>query len=769
MTRSVRASSARRQDPATIPPFRPASHPWLQTWLLAFLLILGRCREDWFGSVVVIEPPLNCLLTPAWAWSIPAGQLLPETGLRLPVWLFAALAAVVLSGLATAVRHRLGSWTALVAVMGWAWGIVPSETCTAALVLLLVPLLRRKEAADSKGIALLTLWMLVCPLVSLSFGLLWPTGIAAFLLTVPREQRRQKFAWTAIALSVAALGAVIVAGQARGGFLAAGLRVWSGMFVPMLAFPEAGSFWNRPILDLAGQMCLLMFLLLCCRRAWNSSLPVRIGIVWLLAFCGLTSHQALWPATVAIVLLLPPQGGSAEWKSLPRLARIGIGAVALLLIAPSLPTAMLVLTGTPVPQRQVHPEEWPTSGHVMPMNLNRSQEWSSPSLRAKYRLLLNDRWDVFDSAYRSYFIACREVTDFQPHRRLLEDGSWGGYRRTFQDWQPELVEIDITALEQLRRFSLSTDFRLAGLDGGRVLFASTHDAAGQAVSAMAGQAVLQLEWPGMAGRGIPPNVIVAESARDHDRVAAALVAMRLPVAGLRVLRSGPRPENFPLQADGYLELAHRVRQQSGTVSLLDQGRALARIRGCSHDITMDPEIVLRWARSVAGLNEERLARELALGVKSRMAMRWLHPQIGAQVDELLEALSSLPACGPNAGGPDQGATEKKIRLLIAAGLPAEALAAISQQSEPYCSYYHMLATALLASADDTLASLQDLLAKEQIPAANLAEALFYLGCLANEIGDPETAAKAFLRCQELSPEHPFRPLRELYLQRILGN
>ena len=318
--------------------------------------------------------------------------------------------------------------------------------------------------------------------------------------------------------------------------------------------------------------------------------------------------------------------------------------------------------------------------------------------------------------------------------------------------------------------SLSPQWKVLGLDGQRVIYGREADPQTQAPRKRAAATLSRLEWPGLSGMPLDPNVIVVHTADEHRRTAAALVAMRLPSAALRVLRTGQTAADLELEALCYLELAHRTHRYAGTVSLLDQVRTVNRVRLLDLATFVRPSTYLRLAFGLRELGLDGLGRVTAVEVLRPKSAWWTtHDQRQQAAVFIDEAASPLMADALRSEQPDATEEERTLRLALGRGNVGECLLLLERIAPTTRSYYSALISAASAPTAQTLSALRAVLERSDFPIRLQGEAWFYVGCLAMEVGDPPTASTAFTRSAEIAPDSPLAPLRNLYLRMIVGS
>lgn len=741
MTPSSRKERKKHQRQPDRPDPRPGRRVWLCFWLLSCLLLLERGDAQLFQTVTLVDPPLNCALTPGWAWDVPLGKLVSGEPFAEMNWvLYGAVSAAIIASLTCRFAAALGAAGGLAALAGWSLGMAPGDLIPG-LLLLLINRVRRWEFRSGAGrTAALLAWMVLCAGGTCDFGLLWLYG---FLGVAPGMMAAGDRRWNSreiVTLILAVGGLVALASSYRWGVLPAMLRPVSWIWLrpdPSL-LPSTAFALANPESWISHALLLVVFLFGWWRLLRSNLDQLGMATVLLLSCLGLGCGRFLWLSSVALVLQqpgVPPVARPLLALRLEKLLVAGCLTIAAVRGVSSVPGLV-----SDVQSHLVDPGTWGIAGPAMLKNLDRSGDWQTQHLRTKYPLIINDRWDVFGDIYPLYAGVVRDIAEARNDSYLRTDFQWGGYKRWLKSWSPVLFVADSDDLDAIRRLSLSPDWKIAGIDARRTVFVPPDDPQALRIVQRASGTLLRLEWPGLSGTPLDENVVVTSRPADFLRVAAVLAAIRMPYAALRVLRTGPDPHNLALEAGAYLELAHRVQRHAGTPSLLDQFRAISRIRKYNRRLLTDAAVRARLTAGLAGLEQALPAQEsLENTSPDHLA------QAGVSADEI------------------------QIRQALARGDAAECAALLKRLDGPLASYYAVLAAGEDASPAQLLERLRSMLAAPGMPERLQGEAWFYLGCLANEVGDPLTAAESFARSDKIDPASPFAPLRSLYLRQITGS
>ncbi|MBC8115493.1 MAG: hypothetical protein H7062_14000 [Candidatus Saccharimonas sp.] len=750
---------------------------FLSLWCLSAVMVLGRFDGRVAENVRVVSPPVDCVLAPDWAWSVPLGRIVDGTPIsELPVWIFAPVCGAAIAWVAVRITTALGIAAGLIGLAGWSLAVDPHDLVPGIFVMAIASTFRWNPKENVRKLAASIACLAAAVLVTLEFGFLCLYAGSLFWPAV-----RKRLGSTT---SLRTVGTVTV--PVVGGLIAAALLHSTGFAAALLR--PINWIWIRPSLELLPSMGFALttpdgwpsHLLLCCSlimcwRQWLVSRDDRcLSVATLLLFScvGLGCGRLLWLATFALAATTHGMPNPILTARRDRLLFAACCAMALVNPLAHLPDISREVLGVGAPPRRVAPHEWSMSGPVMLMNLDQSSDWQSADIHSRHKLLLNDRWDVFGDFYPDYIAACRDVAEIRSDSYLRTDGRWGGYQRWLRRWEPVLLVTDSNAVEDIRRLSMSPHWKILGIDGRRTVFGRADDPQARPAMQRAGATLSRLEWPGLLGTALDANVIVVHEADEYRRAASVLEAIRLPCAALRVLRAGPQAVSLQQEAACYLELSHRAGRYSGTASLLDQVRAVSRARRISRSMRMDPGTRLRMAYGLSGLGLHELAGDIAASVHSGASSWWASSDQRRQASSLATGRSAVEPSDHAPSAPKPGGvseTEVSIRRSLEQGDVAACRPLLDQLELPARPFYSMLVAAADASTAQSLTDLRSVLERPDFPVRLRGEAWFYLGCLATEIGDPPTAATAFSRSAEFEPSSPFAPLRTMFLRQIAGS
>lgn len=726
---------------------------WCCGWLLAVGLILA-ANPGWLvESALLWPPPATGPLTPEGAWSVPLASWTAAD--RLGHWPYGLFASIAGGVIVLAVRPwwwGSGIWSAALLAAGLSGSLTPGDLIPAMAVLAVARQRRSERLVRSPfldaGIGTAILGVVLAS--SLEFGLV---GLFAGL---SRSVRRAGVeADRPLDRRVVLLGLillVVLAGLTwqRPGFLPALLRPvsWIWLRPPATLLPSCAAAFTtadawRP------HLCLSLFLLDLWRRKLTQPVQgppllllltaslIGLGCVRYLALCGL-----------AAAVMVPPARAGSEGGWGKRV--LFLGGLIWIVVQTSLdwPVYSQWFVQGSVPPRMVDPLRWGTRGGVLLMNLDHSADWQAPHLRHAFPLLIDDRWDLYGDFYPEYAALCRDLGEVRHESYLLTDGTWGGYRATLRHWSPALLVVDSQDLDRIRSLSLSPDWRVLGIDGRRTIFGFTEAPQNQPQFQRTVQVLFQLEWPTHAV--LDPQVLAVPDAVAARRVAAVLCALRLPYAALRVIREDESPQADVLRTWCYLELAHRARRYAGAASLVDQFRAVHRLRKGLHNLLWSPSDRDRIARSLSALELDDVAQEFTAPSEPGLLRSSSFPSTNAG--------TTLGIAGADA--------EERIRGALLRGDRELAQSSLADLPPFVQRYYAALLSAADLPAADVYRELYLSATSPDFPPHLAGEAAFFLGCLAIEAGDAGSAIRWLEENRRREPRSVWSPLRQFYLLQL---
>lgn len=203
------------------------------------------------------------------------------------------------------------------------------------------------------------------------------------------------------------------------------------------------------------------------------------------------------------------------------------------------------------------------------------------------------------------------------------------------------------------------------------------------------------------------------------RVASVLGAMRLPYAALRVLPPDSAASTESVRTWCYLELAHRHRRHSGETSLLDQYRAVARLRKSHPTANWTTDEMRRAAYSLEGLGVPMRNRRFAVG-ESRAGQQeggWSHCAASENGD--LKSKSATPA--------GASISESQLRRAMAEGDVAACRRLVSKLEGKSRNYYDLLVSANTSPPSQLYPNLRALIDANDLPERLRGESLLLPG------------------------------------------
>ena len=354
---------------------------------------------------------------------------------------------------------------------------------------------------------------------------------------------------------------------------------------------------------------------------------------------------------------------------------------------------------------------------------------------------------------------CRDLGEIRNSHYLLNDGTWGGYRHWVDLWQPSLLEVPASDTDSIRRLSLSPHWKVMGIDSRRVVFGLKDLSQNKTQVQKMATLLAELEWPSPQFEGDMSGGIVAVGEQQRSSVARVLLALRLPYAAMRLL-SGNHRDSQLIQAMCYFELAHRIYRQTRMPSLLDQFRAVSQLREALKSGRLTDRQKLRAALGLEELGEFESAIEFAGNIAEReggSTADEMHSQLATIMERCRRKLDS------GEGFEEDKTPEANVRRALLAGLPENARASLDDCPEDSREFFRLLVSAGKAEPEVLYRGLIDQLNQRDFPAALRAEATFYLGSLAVEIGDSPGAAQAFMSSIQIDPRLPLNSVGRVSL------
>ena len=716
----------------TLVPRSGAGRIGFATLLTTSIFVFLARNPIWLVDSVALVPPVSeCVLTPESAWQVPLsgrteGALL--SAVSYPIYV--GIASFVITLLVLQLTQGVNLVTML-GVTSLSLLMRPIDLLSVACLLVFSRLWHSNSFRFQ-----LVRWILagIClcaaPLFSLDFGCIFLICILFVLLN-----HQEKLTTKLLAVSTL-IAAATTTGCLVAGFFPALLRPFSWLWtpIPLEILPHLAS----PLHSVTTGIGLLLFgsmlVLVSGSKARHSIGIWRITGLFPLSLLALGNAYFTGLACCGMMTVLP----NIVIQDLPtvqyrHLGKAGIVLVCCFTIWTTDKLSLLAGQATP---RLVEVQTWQISGNVLLMQLDQAAAWQASKVRQQFRLVLDDRWDLYGQYYREYSSVCRDLREVRVNSYLKANGEWGGYTLLIRRWQVSLLEIKSQELDAIRRLSTSPDWKVMGIDSQRTLFGLQNVAVNVRQQRLAIKALMYLEWP----NGSPPvnlaGAIVANTDEDARAVADVLVSIRFPYAALRLIENDFTAAAEHLRTMCYYSLAHRVHRHSGQVFLIHQFRALARLR------------------------EEIDSGESSQDEVQKLTHALLHfindSGVGGQV-----------RTGGEPSNLSQSDPVSLIRQQLSQGAAGPAKALLDDIPVDVRPLYRLVIDSAHQSPATSFAELDKLLGHSpEIPKETLGEFFFYQGCYALEAGEPLAALMAFRRSQEVDPNSPFRPMRQFHLSQM---
>jgi hypothetical protein len=712
----------------------------------------------------VLDGRGKTVLEPQGTWTVPVLKIAAiDDWASWPFWVFVLLCSLLL---ALAGRQML-LWevppaAVVVAVTGLAL-LARREHLGLAVVLFITSgVLHAKLSAISKSIALMGCLGLSV-LITIEFGFVWFLALALFLPDYWQSSSKWGRGFAVLALALLAMTLWRWPGFAEAFWRPVS---WIGLAPPDSIFSRDQSVFATGQDWQAGLLLLLIFALCWMTLWWKADQGVKfllpLGFLTLLGF-GHPGYLWISGLALALVFRVPVRSEISP--------KIGHAVLAVALVfglirfLPKSGSYLDLALGEATPPL-VEPARWfdkPTrreaKGRVMLLDLSQSVDWQHAETRARFELLMDDRWEVFREDYPHYAMVCRDMREVLADSYLREDQKWGGYIRWLYEWKPTLLVANSSNVWDIRRLSLSPHWRIMGIDAQRTIFGLAEDPQTYKQAAKTLGMLNQLEWPPLSGSAWPENVIAASTPSELLKVSKVLNALRFPYAALRLLPELDTAEIQTHRTYCHLEIAHRVYRHSGEGSLLDQFRAVHGVRLLLASPNHDPQEVLQALSSLEGLGLNHLAHELAESWLSSGVEDLLSSQ---QREELESLRTRTNADSPGTTKPNPSDAETQIRTALLEGDQKALREGLEHIEQPLRDYYALLGSAWDVPLAGLLTEMTALLERPDFPEQRRGEALFYQGCLALEAGDSQAAVSAFRNSAQVDLNSPFRALRQLY-------
>lgn len=741
------------------------SHFGRWDWLLSFLLLISVADGGPFQMVRVLPVPADSVLTPESAWQPPLLSLgISQVIAECPYWLFAVVMSFLLSRFVRACfqdqrKHGDESGIELLILAALSLPIVPVDLATTAIAIGAAILIARPLPCERSRIASVSFTMMAVATVTLSvdFSIVLALLLVGWLKFSSQILPSRRIAYTVAGFAIALIGGTVCAS----GFAAAMARpiTWSAInrnFLPTSAMSLDDSATWIPF-GLTFIAVVHSWYLV-----WNAERRSILPLIFLSAFSvlAMTCWYYQWLALLGVISCSDYTTSLRRVVLPERLLRWSLVPIVLLSHASHFDSyRSFALTGH-WPRQLVAPAEWGTSGRVMLMHPGDSSRWQTEQLRKSFKLLVDDRWDLFSDEYRNYELVCRDLSEFRSSRYLRSDGAWGGYRQSIDEWKPTLLVADSSDLDGIRRLSMSPDWNVVGIDAHRTILAAADEPKNASQIRVASRLLSELEWPSSQFDGSYGNVLAASSPSARLKVARALLAMRLPYAALRVMPEANVPAD-DLAALCYFEISHRVFRHTHAYSLLDQYRAVYHLRKLADDNGLSARQLIRVARGLEALDEPETAIEFATrlieqsGSSDLQEKQWATNLIGRCKRQTADAAQTP--------GEDSDAF---IRLAFRCGDPPAVLQGLEKLGNREREFFQTLADSIRKSPEDVYLKLIDQVNTADFPSRLRGEALFYLGSLAIEAGDTQSAVNAFSASMQASPSHPLNAISRVSLMNL---
>lgn len=506
-------------------------------------------------------------------------------------------------------------------------------------------------------------------------------------------------------------------------------------------------------LDLSAwpNLLLLSAMFACWILVLNSAERVRQYGLCMLVFTllGVFCSYYLWLSTAAVGLcLIAPCENASQATPSRYVGRYLLATSFLILLAlmvlfgPGSLLRSFVSRGT-VPNHRIDPALWRSHGGVILFNLDRSSVWQNPLLAEKYQLIIDDRWELHRSNYQEYAAVVRDLKEMRSLPYFRTDQKFGGYSHQIKLWDPSLLVADSRDSEAIRNLSLSQRWKMMGIDAESTYFGNLDNSANRGQIQQAAHTFLGMEWPTDHFPANNIDSIVASFPSDRNGVSEILSAIRLPYAALRLLADEDSVQNRKVKAWSYLELAHRVYRNTGHHSLIDESRASLLIHQLSQNNQWLPQELASLKRGCEGIYG----------------------------DHFLELFSDSSVTSdekrfPKTSKPIEQSAEEILRNNLRLGRMDAAEKSLSQVSSEVRPFYEVFLRAQHDSLEDKAKSFYEVSQNANLAPRLKSELLFYLGCIAIEVGDREVAIEALSQSESIQPQSVLTPIRSTYLRQL---
>lgn len=728
------------------------SLPW-GLFLIACLLILSR-NPIWFADQVRLVPPLSqCVLTPDDAWQVPAVEAgLVDLLAAVPYWLYAILSATVITVVATTLAVN-SSCIALFAVLGLSMMSDPLHVVPGACLVLgwwLMNSLSLRHRASIQ-FALLCCLALGTVFLTLEFGLILAVLLVQTLLVLLKGREGAGHLKFFLVMTGVTIGGFVLS---LSGFRPTLLRPLTWVTVPVELISRLQTpmqTWSGGIAVAVTGIAVALFVYAAFQQ--TERMPKGRLLLTLTALCLLwglviTCEYYFFLGAIALCLLVRELvAAPIEAFSRPALRIISLAGIVVLL---GLQTDKVAILAGQVPQQNVVPQNWVRGGRVILLDLDRAPLWQTQQQSQRFSLIVDDRWDLYRKSYREYLSVCRDLCDVSIDSFLRDDESWGGYRQKVTAWDASLLVVPSEEFGAIRRLSNSPHWKVMGIDGDRTIFGLQSVAENLPQLNLALRSILYLEWPTISSELDISNTIAVGSEQHARTVANVLCAIRLPFAAMRFIRNDSSPAAEKIRTRCYFELAHRVYRHSSKGSLLDQYRAMSRLRREVRNGEWSQEEVQNFASALPGIG--------------------LNPETIPEFQSVVADATELQDSRESQREGTQQIDSESFADLRQKFLRGDSILLLSEAGELDTNQRELMGCVLAAgelSAADAMRAFEESLsdltsAKPEL----ISEYKFYYGCLALEVGEVRILREALTESNNFMQNSPFTEIRDLYLQQV---
>ncbi|MEO1983784.1 MAG: hypothetical protein ABGZ24_25005, partial [Fuerstiella sp.] len=591
-------------------------HPDRYLWWVASLLLVLSTESYWFDrSAQVIAPLHNCLLSIGNAWQVPLAAWGPiEASEAWPFWAFAICVSIV-----TAITARRMSLTnhAVLGVMlliGISLSLKPDQLLSALCVLAACRIAAVKQTSLSTAKFATTMFVFGFSVVTtLEFGLvaLILLGTAVSQLqnrsdAVGIEQQRRFPIVAALLAAGLALAAVF-----HDEFAAALFRPVNWLWRDTSRMPSMQFLSGAPQDMIASGLLGVVMLVTVCQllKCENTTITKKL-LALILAAIGLGCGR--YSAVTAIAICELNRKDALPHSQVSSKLWIPCSCV---LVAVLQWTWLLAINGTSdiggsSQNRLVDTTLWRFQGPVMITNRDQASDWQTAACRDRFPLLLGDRWDADSDQVGEHTAATHDLLEGLREFYLRTDGTAGGYNAFLKQHKPVAIVVDSRSLAAIRQLSVDPTWRVMSIDSRRTIFGRSDTSDTGPQTRRADNLFMQMEWPRPHVNMQLDGTLALGTADDSRAVGMVLTAMRLPYAALRILPDDDSRETARVRTWCYLELAHRSIRHTGQPSLLDQYRAVVRLRQLSNNVLTPQRDRENIRRALASLQDKHIRTDV---------------------------------------------------------------------------------------------------------------------------------------------------------------